>query len=307
MTEPNAWLLLALQIPPSAASLRVRVWRRLQAIGALAVGTSLYALPERDSCREDFEWLLRAVREGGGDGLVLEGRLVAGLDGAALRERFVAVRDEEYRELAKALRKRAERSDVARRRFAEIEARDFFGTDGHAVVAGLLQRLEAAAASKAARKERVVAKTKRKAADWTGRTWVTRERVHVDRIACAWLVLRFVDAQATFRFVASRDAKPRAGELRFDMYDGEFTHDGDRCSFEVMLERFGLDDPALAAIAAIVHDMDLKDSKFGRPETAGVAAVLEGICRGTTDDPERIERGGALFDDLYRKFGGGAA
>ena len=107
--------------------------------------------------------------------------------------------------------------------------------------------------------------------DLVGKTWVTRRGVHVDRIACAWLVRRFVDPEARFKFVSVKDYEALAGELRFDMFKAEFTHEGDRCSFEVLLERIGLNDPALVSIAEIVHDIDLKDSKFGREQTAGIA------------------------------------
>lgn len=135
-----------------------------------------------------------------------------------------------------------------------------------------------------------------------GKTWVTRERVGVDRIACAWLIRRFIDPDARFRFVAGRSHKPRAGEVRFDMYEGEYTHDGDRCTFEVLLDACGLAQPGLRALAAIVHDIDLKDARFGRAETPGIAAVLDGLCRDDRDDVTRIERGGELFDDLYRRY-----
>ncbi len=134
------------------------------------------------------------------------------------------------------------------------------------------------------------------------RVWVTRQGVHVDRIACAWLIRRFVDPQARFKFVPGKDYKPAPGELRFDMFEAEFTHEGERCSFEVMLARFALDDPALTGIAEIVHDIDLKDGKFAREETAGLAHLIQGLCLGERDDAQRIARGGQLLDDLYQYF-----
>jgi hypothetical protein len=93
-----------------------------------------------------------------------------------------------------------------------------------------------------------------------------------------------------------------AGELRFDLFNGEFTHEGDMCSFEVILNRLAMDDPALQAIAEIVHDIDLKDSKFGRQQTAGIAHVIAGICVSQKDDLSRFERGASLFDDTYEYF-----
>ena len=138
-----------------------------------------------------------------------------------------------------------------------------------------------------------------------GAIWVTRKGVFVDRIASAWLIRRFIDPEATFRFAAGERARRAAGEFRFDMFEGEFTHVGDRCTFEVLLDRFGLVDQGLQAIAEIVHDIDLKDEKFGRPEAPGVKAMIAGIAEETRDDAERIARGSALFDALYRSIGHG--
>jgi hypothetical protein len=132
-----------------------------------------------------------------------------------------------------------------------------------------------------------------------GRTWVTREGVHVDRIASAWLIRRFIDERAHFRFVPSRGYAPRPGELRFDMLRGEYTHEGERCTFQTLLGRFALRDRALTALGEIIHDIDCKDERFGRPETAGVASLVRGIVDNFANDEERLERGHALFDDLY--------
>jgi hypothetical protein len=135
-----------------------------------------------------------------------------------------------------------------------------------------------------------------------GRTWVTRTGVKVDRISSAWLVRRFIDPDARFKFVAPRGYEPSPGELRFDMYEAEYAHEGDRCTFQTLLARFGLDDAALRAIAEIVHDIDCKDEQFGRPETAGIASLVRGIVQSTEDDVIRIERGSAILDDLYAAF-----
>jgi hypothetical protein len=137
-----------------------------------------------------------------------------------------------------------------------------------------------------------------------GATWVTRKGVFVDRIASAWLIRRFIDADATFRFAGGDRARKAAGEFRFDMFEGEFTHVGDQCTFEVLLDRFGIVDDALQAIAEVVHDIDFKDDKFGRPEAPGVKAMIVGIADETHDDDARIARGSALFDALYRSMGG---
>ena len=135
-----------------------------------------------------------------------------------------------------------------------------------------------------------------------GRTWVTRRGVKVDRISSAWLIRRFLDPKARFKFVPAKGYKPAKGELRFDMFEAEYTHEGDRCTFETLLARFGVRDRALRAIADIVHDVDCKDEKFERGEAAGVAALVNGIAAAHQDDAERLTRGAAVFDDLYAAF-----
>ena len=135
-----------------------------------------------------------------------------------------------------------------------------------------------------------------------GRTWVTRQGVHVDRIGSAWLIRRFIDPDAHFKFVSGKAYRPDEGELRFDMFQAEFTHVGDKCTFEVLLDRIALNDPALRAIAEIIHDIDLKESKFARPETQGIALLVTAICTKHKEDLDRIERGTILLDDLYDYF-----
>jgi hypothetical protein len=131
--------------------------------------------------------------------------------------------------------------------------------------------------------------------------------VHVDRISSAWLIRRFIDPDARFRFVAPKGYRPEPGELRFDMFEGEFTHDGDRCTFETLCRHFALRDRGLSAIAEMVHDIDCKDDKFGREETAGFRLVVDGIVRAHDADETRLERGAAVLDDLYAQLSGARA
>ena len=135
-----------------------------------------------------------------------------------------------------------------------------------------------------------------------GRTWVTRTGVHIDRIASAWLIRRFIDPQARFKFVAPRGYRQRSGELRFDMFEAEYTHVGEDCTFQTLVRRFALRDRALSAIGEIVHDIDCKDDRYHRPETAGVSSLIRGIAQAHDTDRARIERGTAVLDDLYQAF-----
>src|SRR6185437_14469181 len=311
------WLLLVHQLPSKPAYFRVKVWRRLQALGAVAVKNSVYALPAGEQTQEDFEWLLREIVEGGGEGLICEARLIDGLSDEQVHGVFNHAREADYDALANDLRAFAEtladgegkpgdpqiRLGRLRARLGQIAVLDFFGANGRETVEGLLGALETRLRDKEADMEKdeaphVVAGPE----SLKGRLWVTRQGVYVDRIASAWLIQRFIDPEARFKFVSAKGYEPEPGELRFDMFDGEFTHEGDRCTFEVLLARTGLHDPALTAIGQIVHDIDLKDSKYGRDEAGGIARLIEGIAAANREDRKRIERGGAIFNDLYEVF-----
>jgi len=306
------WLLLIHQIPPRPAYLRVKVGRRLQALGAVPIKNSVYALPRGEQAMEDFQWVRREIVSGRGEATVCEALFVEGHTDADVLALFTKARRADYaalageaRALARTLGRvgggaagaEAARASLARlhKRVAEVVAIDFFGAAGREVVEGLLSGIESPPVP--ASKPKPTATRM-----YRGRTWVTRRGVKVDRIASAWLIRRFIDPRARFKFVAGQDYRPRAGEVRFDMFQAEFTHEGDLCTFEVLVRRFGLEDPALASIAEIVHDVDLKDARFGRSEAAGVDRLIAGIALCHPADPARLAHGGATFDALYESF-----
>lgn len=317
--ENDRWLFLIHQLPPKPAYLRVKIWRRLQQLGAVAIKNTVYALPKTDQAQEDFQWVLREVIEGGGDGTLCEARLVDGLTDDQVEELFHTARTADYRQIADDARRLAGtlsakgkakpqprpqvESEIARlkKRLDEVGAIDFFGAPGREAASGLVSGLEARVhGSKTA-----PVPTENKSAiieNLRGKTWVTRKGIHVDRMATAWFIRRFIDPDVRFKFVPAKGYSPLANELRFDMYEAEFTHEGDRCSMEVLLARTGIRDPALARIAEIVHDIDLKDSKFAREETSGIAGLIDGIAMSHKDDETRLTRASAMFDDLYENF-----
>ena len=309
------------QLPAKPAYLRVKVWRRLQGLGAVTIKSSVYALPFSAEAQEDFEWLLREIRDGGGEAMVCEARLVDGMTDAEVRALFDRAREADYAEIAKEARdlakyvgrKPSQEARAAasgqltklRARLAQVHAIDFYGASGRETVAGLLEGLEARLQEFEPATEDPDATGAQADAlfELKGRTWVTRRGMFVDRIGSAWLIRRFIDPDARFKFVPAKGYAPEAGELRFDMFEAEFTHEGDRCTFEVLLSRGGLErDPGLAAIGEIVHDIDMKDAKFARPEAEGIRVLLNGLCASTDNDEQRLERGAAIFEDLYRSF-----
>jgi len=317
-TESSRWLLLIHQIPPKPEYLRVKIWRRMQRIGAVAVKNSVYVLPKTEEALEDFQWVLREIVEGGGEASICEAGFVDGLSDADLEATFRTARDADYsaiaeeargvssalpapgRKLEASLRARLETDTTRlRRRLTEVVALDFFDSLGRQTAEGLVASLEAQLNSDAPTESPSAG---RAAGEYQRRVWVTRKGVHVDRMASAWLIRRFIDPEARFKFVTARGYEPEKGELRFDMFEAEFTHEGDRCTFEVLLQRLKLTDAALRPIAEIVHDIDLKDSKFGRQETAGIERLIAGICTAHKDDEVRLARASAMFDDLYGSF-----
>jgi len=313
------WLLLIHQIPPKPNYFRVKIWRRLQRLGAVAIKNSVYVLPKNDQTQEDFQWVLREITEGGGDASLCEARFVDGLSDDQVEALFQGARDADYGQLAEESRHLAEtlpskskvdeegraqfEIDLARlkRRLAEVVAMDFFGAPGRETAEGLLSGVEARIRGRKSGTQRSNSGPARRP-NLRGKTWVTRKGIHVDRIASAWLVHRFIDPDARFKFVPAKGYKPLADEMRFDMFEAEFTHEGDRCTLEVLLERTGIEDPALNPIAEIVHDIDLKDSKFKRQEALGIDRLVAGIAMAHKDDEVRLARGAAVFDDLYEYF-----
>ncbi len=309
LADPCRWLVLFYQLPSQPAYLRTKIWLRLQTIGAVPVRASAYVLPIGEEAREDFHWLVAEIAKGGGEAAVCEARLIDGLRDEEVEAQFNAARDEAYAVLTDEAQVLLAEAVVPagavtrlRRRFDAQRAIDFFAARRRAPAEKLLLHLEERIRGGAG------ARDGHDDSDLVGRVWVTREHLFVDRLACAWAIRRFIDPDARFKFVPAQGYRPQPGELRFDMFEGEIGHEGDSCSLEVLIARAGLDrDAALTAIAEIVHDIDLKDDKFGRPETPGILLLLKGLCSPGRPDEQRIARATAIFNDLYDSYAGDAA
>ena len=306
------WLLFVHQLPTSPSNLRVKTWRRMQQLGAIALKQAVYVLPDSPSAREDFEWLKTEIDGAGGEASVFAAASVDAWSDDALTEEFRRDRQAAYGALAEALeehlrrltrpkRRSPESSPSARQlagfreRLAALERIDFFGSAGRDRVVALITRLEdglggAAPASSSTPKDR---------RHYHGRLWVTRPRPGVDRMSSAWLIRRFIDPDARFAFVADRDAAPEEA-IPFDMFGVEFTHRDDQCTFETLCADFGLDDKALRHVAAIVHDLDLKDARFNAAEAPSVGLLIEGLQLAHADDADLLSHGIVLFEALYR-------
>jgi hypothetical protein len=183
-----------------------------------------------------------------------------------------------------------------RDRFDHLKGIDFFSAPGGADAEAALTALERTARPRPGTTG-AVSSNRMDPRLYRGRTWVTRPRPGVDRFASAWLIQRFIDPRARFAFAS--DPKRVKNAVPFDMYDAGFSHEGHRCTFEVLHLRFGIDDPIVRRIAEIVHDVDLKDDLFRAPQGPTVAALVDGLRAGFSDDAELLRQGVALFEALY--------
>jgi hypothetical protein len=174
-----------------------------------------------------------------------------------------------------------------RKRLDELGAVDFFGCARVAEARAWIARLDVSPTTSPGPTR-----------DWQGTTWVTRAGIKVDRMASAWLIRRYIDPRGKFRFVRGKSHAAAPGEARFDMFEAEFGHEGDACTFEVLVRRMALTDPGLRAIAEQVHDLDVKDGKFGRPDTAGFGVTIEAIAAANPTDEARLERVSVWLDEL---------
>src|SRR5688572_16596943 len=268
-------------------------------LGALPIRDALYALPHQGDCLEDLAWLRQDLIKDGGDAIICTAALISGATDESLTDAFNQDRATMYAEITRLAREVGREGAPAgakklRRMLKNVVEIDYFQVEARAEAEAAIRELDM--------RMTVPAESARPATLERGRTWVTRAGVKVDRISSAWLIRRFIDPEAEIRFVDPATYEHAAGELRFDMFDGEYTHRGDYCTFETLVAHFALHDSALRALAEIIHDIDVKDSKFERAETAGVAAFIDGLVRAEPDDEIRLERGFVLFDSLYESL-----
>lgn len=313
------WLLFVHQLPSNSSNLRVRTWRRLQQVGAIPIKQAVYVLPDSPGAREDFEWLRTEVKASGGDASVFVANHVDAWSDDAVIELFRRSGQDGYAALAAEVQQALKRATTARRprgtrapaigrllalfreRLAALDAVDFFGSAGRDRVTALVTQLEALILPSAPEQGHSASSSRSAAVSYQGRLWVTRPRPGVDRMASAWLIRRCIDQGASFGFAADAEAVPADG-VPFDMFGVEFSHQGEGCTFETLCRVFGVEDPAIARVATIVHDLDLKDGRFGAPEASTVSTLIEGLQLAHADDDTLLEQGMALFEALYRGF-----
>lgn len=325
MQEPQyKWLVLIYSLPPKAGSSRVRIWRKLKRLGAVSFRNSVHLLPFGEERHEIAQWLCQEIQRAEGEAILLKVEQIENLSDEEVAALFRRARNEDYAELTKEgqawlerleglPQKKASQKAVVladelkamEKRLAELAEIDYFRAPGRREAEAILTRCQTALRELLGRKEGPALEEPKalKPEEFRGKTWVTRPRPHVDRIATAWAICRFIDPKAKFAF-AREPAKMKNG-IPFDCLGAEFGHQGEDCTFETLLKRFRLKDKALQAVAEIVHDADLKDTKFSREEAKGVDVVIKGLAAIIADDHALLEQGLLIFDALYASLGGG--
>jgi hypothetical protein len=269
--------------------------------------SSAYLLPDSPDRYEQFQWLAQEIQRDGGDATLLRVDRIENMQEPDVVRQFQEARNHDYAALAERYRKllkgRGPRltEELARlaREMARITEIDFFEAPGRREVERAREAVEERIASGRGRPAGTAPPLD--LAALKGRRWVTRPRPHVDRIASAWLIKRFVDPAAEFVF-APPDQIP-GDAIPFDMAGVEFGHHGEDCTFETLLRRTGLRDRKLAVLAEIVHEADIKDQKFAREEARGIDLALRALLSAIKDDHEALAQGMTLFDGLYSTVG----
>jgi hypothetical protein len=292
----------------------MRVWRALKGIGAAVLRDGVYLLPGGDMARRTFDELARAIEAAGGSAHVLTLDQLSREQDESFRRLFD--RNDQYARLIARLQKlraglsaRRPRPETARgvrrlrREYELLRATDYFPGAPATQTAALLGEIEAALAARASPGEpHAHAGTipRRDPRQYRGRTWATRARPWVDRLASAWLIRRSIDPKARFLWLKDARRCPKRA-LGFDFDGATFTHVGSRVTYETLLASFGLEtDAALVRIGGLVHCLDLGGAPM--PEAQGLAAILAGARSRFGRDDELLAEANRVFDSLYTAF-----
>jgi hypothetical protein len=301
--EPVAWLLLIFSLPSKRTSERVQISRKLQKYGTLALRNSGYVLPNTPANQERLEWLATAIRGFNGEASVLQVRAIDDLPSDMLKEKFREECKPRYTALIRELQQlkpstQGFSTQLARlkRWFDEIIEIDFFDSPLKARAEEALYKAE----HPVTMQERI-RKGRASKMEYQNRAWITRPRPGIDRVSSAWLIKRFIDSKASFLFDSNPMTHPEA--VPFDMYQaGGFGHEGEKCTFETLCARFGLTDKKVRLIGQAMHDADLDDEKFGRPEGITINEILKGWAKQGIPDDELLRRGMDLIEGLYHSI-----
>lgn len=312
-SKTAAWLLLITNLPGRNATLRMRVWRALNAAGAGLLRDGVYILPSSADSRRVFEEQGAEIKAANGLVQILafdadspdqHTELVKLFDRTGEYQEAIRRLDAFKRELAKCKETAArQRLSAIGREVATVVAQDFFPGQARGQMEGALADAEAALNARFAPDEPHAAHRKiprRDPKDYRGHTWATREHLWIDRVCSAWLIRRFIDRDAVFLWLKRVKDRPKRA-LGFDFDGAEFSHVGAKVTFEVLLTSFGLDqDAGLARLGALVHHLDVGGIPIA--EGAGFAAVMTGARLLQKDDDALLKAMTPVLDSLYAAY-----
>jgi hypothetical protein len=295
------------------------VWRLIKKTGAVLHRNSVYVLPHSRERLEDFQWVSQQIRDSKGEASVYVSQAQDKDEDRRLRALFEAARRNEYSELFSSTQRLLERVRSAKREkrmtqslirnlskeetdllelLEDIKRVDFFSSRVPANLNRILKELRKHLSTSEPFTPAFPRRCDRK--DFQNKVWTTREHIHIDRLCSAWLILRFIDRRARFVF-APENALPKDA-IAFDVLGAQFSHHGENCTFETLATSFQIQDTAVRIIGEIIHDVDLKDHKFGRPEGPGLDAVIRALSFSAENDHEVLKYGSFLLDALYRYY-----
>ncbi len=315
------WLFLVHQMQTLNSRERVKVWRLTKKVGAVFYRNSVYVLPYSKEQLEDFQWLCQQIKDSKGEASVFVSESQGENEDRIIRSLFERSREEDYaailtsaKDLLKRIRSAKQKKQISEpllkkltretrhltKSFTDIERIDFFSVPLAKEVRGTLEQITNHLTSSQPQRGALALIKRYSPKAFQQKVWATRENIHIDRLCSAWLIRRFIDSQA--KFVFAPESKLPKDAIPFDVFGAEFSHHGEDCTFETLLKSFGLKDKALIAIAEIVHDIDIKDHKFGRLESAGLDAVVRALSNSLKDDHKVLEVGSTILDALYAYF-----
>ncbi len=324
-SEKPAWILIFYTVPSNPVKNRMKFWRRLAKAGAVQLKGAVYVLPHNEEHNEFCQWLMTEVAALGGDGDFVITDKFEMLSNSDIIMLFKSQRAADYNALDKKLNdlevklcsvekgskvKNAEKLrgqyDKLLKEYNDIKEIDFFPfrstLEAEKKISGLqrkmLEILKISGGKETDKRNATI--HRRNPDDYKGRVWITRNNPFVDRMASAWLIRKYIDRDATFHFIDEHESSNvKEKDVVFDMKDGEITHVGDNCTFEVLVKSFGIKDRAVKAIAEIVHELDMKDGRFNVPDAPGIGEVLLGVRKTGKSDKDILGRGMDVFEMLY--------
>jgi len=324
--KDHKWSVLIHQMPPKPTSCRVKVWRKLQKIGAVPIKNSVYIIPFTKEAHEDFQWLRQEIIAQKGDATIFKVDSIEGINDREIIERFRNARSKDYDKIISKSLKFKRDLEGNKERPISITQKEKYESEfrKNKVLLNGIVSLDYFRAPNREKAEKTITNCKElienlKVAEgktqlveedrpikihnkneFQNKTWITRKGLHIDRIASGWLIKRFIDKGAKLFFISENGIVKNG--IGFDVYNTEFTHRGEDCTFETLLKSFDLKDPILVEIAEIVHDIDLKDRKFDRLEAEGINQIIVGLSQKLKDDKELFKSGMEIFDALYQYY-----